>query len=117
MQGWLKKQGRRFKTWKWRYFVLRADTLCYYTDKNMQTLKGSMKITPGAKIVIQMGLEYDQFHFIVYTDARKLLISCPTRDLMQKWVDSIQSAIPVVKQPQHDNVKLQPIWQPIKLTY
>ena len=30
IEGWLLKRGRRFKTWRRRYFVLRGDTLSYY---------------------------------------------------------------------------------------
>ncbi|RQM25714.1 hypothetical protein B5M09_004306 [Aphanomyces astaci] len=37
--GWLTKQGHKRKSWKKRYFVLRGNTLAYYTDFDASNLR------------------------------------------------------------------------------
>lgn len=38
MDGWVWKQGQRFKNWKRRWFVLRGSKLIYYKDESVRSL-------------------------------------------------------------------------------
>eukprot|EP01105_Mastigella_eilhardi_P004108 TRINITY_DN1543_c0_g1_i1.p1 TRINITY_DN1543_c0_g1~~TRINITY_DN1543_c0_g1_i1.p1 ORF type:complete len:317 (+),score=115.64 TRINITY_DN1543_c0_g1_i1:95-1045(+) len=45
--GWMMKQGGKWHTWKKRYFANSLDQpllLCYYTDKEKRTIKGSVNV-------------------------------------------------------------------------
>ncbi|KAF5399800.1 hypothetical protein PHET_06950 [Paragonimus heterotremus] len=42
--GWLKKLGGKFKTWKKRYFVLEGTQLSYYTSPDDQRVLGKFSL-------------------------------------------------------------------------
>ncbi|XP_005385715.1 PREDICTED: rho GTPase-activating protein 25 isoform X2 [Chinchilla lanigera] len=47
--GWLKKQRSIVKNWQQRYFVLKAQQLCYYKDEEDSKLQGCIHL-PGSTI-------------------------------------------------------------------
>lgn len=95
MQGWLEKCGQQFKTWNWRFFVLRDDgVLSYYADEHKKRLKGSMDIGYSAKadISVQTNLIDKKFVFMIATAQRNLMISAPSQRNMTKWIAKLTAA-------------------------
>lgn len=95
MQGWLEKCGQQFKTWNWRFFVLRNDgVLSYYADEHKKRLKGSMDIGYGAKadISVQTNLMDKKFVFMIATPQRNLMISAQSQRTMTKWIAKLHAA-------------------------
>ncbi|TYZ59762.1 hypothetical protein PybrP1_007645 [[Pythium] brassicae (nom. inval.)] len=95
MQGWLEKCGQQFKTWNWRFFVLRDDgVLSYYTDESCKKLKGTLPVGAGARadISVQTNLIEKQCVFMIASPERNTVISAPTQRLMTKWIAKLHRA-------------------------
>ncbi|KAF4133138.1 PH domain-containing protein [Phytophthora infestans] len=109
MQGWLEKCGQQFKTWNWRFFVLRNDgVLSYYVDETLKKLKGSIDIGYGSKadVSVQTNSMDKNFVFMIATPQRNLMISAPTQRMMTKWIARLHAAGAVPTQP----------WDPLRKT-
>lgn len=109
MQGWLEKCGQQFKTWNWRFFVLRNDgVLSYYADETLKKLKGSMDIGYGSKadVSVQANAMEKKFVFMISTPQRNLMISAPSERMMTKWIARLHAAGAVPTQP----------WDPLRKT-
>ncbi|TDH65234.1 uncharacterized protein CCR75_006068 [Bremia lactucae] len=102
MQGWLEKCGQQFKTWNWRFFVLRKDgVLSYYTDETGKKLKGSMDIGFGSRadVSVQTNLIDRKCVFVISTSQRMLMITAPSERMMTRWMARLQAAGAVPTQP------------------
>ncbi|GMF17946.1 unnamed protein product [Phytophthora fragariaefolia] len=109
MQGWLEKCGQQFKTWNWRFFVLRNDgVLSYYVDETLKKLKGSIDIGFGSKadVSVQANAMDKKFVFLISTPQRNLMISAPSQRMMTKWIARLHAAGAVPTQP----------WDPLRNT-
>ncbi|KAF1795243.1 PH domain-like [Phytophthora cactorum] len=78
MQGWLEKCGQQFKTWNWRFFVLRND---------------------GADVSVQTNSMDKNFVFMISTPQRNLMISAPSQRMMTKWIARLHAAGAVPTEP------------------
>lgn len=109
MQGWLEKCGQQFKTWNWRFFVLRDDgVLSYYTDESMKKLKGSINVGYGARadISVQSNMIEKTCVFMIATPQRNTMISAPSPRMMTKWISKLHEAGATPSEP----------WDPLKKT-
>ncbi|KAF1332034.1 Pleckstrin-like domain-containing protein, partial [Globisporangium splendens] len=109
MQGWLEKCGQQFKTWNWRFFVLRDDgVLSYYVDEHMKKLKGSINVGYGSRadISVQSNLTEKKFVFMIASPQRNTMISAPSQRMMTKWIAKLHSAGATPSEP----------WDPLKKT-
>lgn len=109
MQGWLEKCGQQFKTWNWRFFVLRDDgVLSYYTDESMKKLKGSINVGYGARadISVQSNMIEKKFVFMIASPQRNTMISAPSHRMMTKWISKLHRAGATPSEP----------WDPLKNT-
>ncbi|KAI9907742.1 hypothetical protein PsorP6_003909 [Peronosclerospora sorghi] len=109
MHGWLEKCGQQFKTWKWRFFVLRNDgVLSYYTDETLKKLKGSIDVGYSSKVdvSVQSNSMDKTFVFLIATTQRNLMISAPSQRMMNKWIARLQVAGAVPTEP----------WDPLRKT-
>uniref|UniRef100_M4BXL4 PH domain-containing protein n=1 Tax=Hyaloperonospora arabidopsidis (strain Emoy2) TaxID=559515 RepID=M4BXL4_HYAAE len=95
MQGWLEKCGQQFKTWKWRFFVLRKDgVLAYYTDETLRKMKGAIDVSCGsdADVSVQSNSMDKASVFLIATSQRHLMISAPSQPMMKKWIARLHAA-------------------------
>ncbi|KAK1948002.1 Switch-associated protein 70 [Phytophthora citrophthora] len=109
MQGWLEKCGQQFKTWNWRFFVLRNDgVLSYYADETLKKLKGSIDIGYGSKadVSVQANSMDKKIVFLISTPQRNLMISAPSQRMMTKWIARLHAAGAVPTEP----------WDPLRKT-
>jgi hypothetical protein len=111
MKGWLDKCGQQFKTWKWRFFVLRADgVLAYYADEAMQKFKGSINVGYGSKadISMQSNLIEKRNVFMIATETRNMMISAPSQKMMTKWIAKLHAAGATPSEPWDPSKKVVP---------
>ncbi|KAJ0407406.1 hypothetical protein ATCC90586_003816 [Pythium insidiosum] len=109
MKGWLEKCGQQFKTWYWRFFVLREDgVLAYYADEDMKKPKGAINVGYGSKadISVQSNLIDKKFVFMITTAQRNMVISAPSQKMMTKWIAKLHAAGATPSEP----------WDPSKKT-
>lgn len=109
MQGWLEKCGQQFKTWNWRFFVLRDDgVLSYYTDESKKKLKGSINVGFDSKadISVQSNMIQKNFVFMIASPQRNTMISAPSQPMMSKWIAKLHGAGATPTEP----------WDPLKKT-
>ncbi|CEG48515.1 Pleckstrin homology-like domain [Plasmopara halstedii] len=87
--GWLKKEGKNVKSWKWRYFTLYGSKLSYYKSKTKTLLRSVIVENVVAHPSISLGL------IVSTVGGRKLLIRGESKDEFNKWLDAIQAAVTV----------------------
>ncbi|KAJ3364232.1 hypothetical protein HDU91_002665 [Kappamyces sp. JEL0680] len=90
--GFLKKKGEQRRSWKKRWFVLRAAKLSYYkNEKEYETLN----LIPLQKIhsVSAIELEKRQHVFGIVTKERTFYLQASTKAEMESWIEQIRSAV------------------------
>jgi len=102
-EGNLTKQGRRLKTWRERYFILKDNTISYYTDKNDKKLKGSIELQRNHQILKMTATETDKpFAFKITCPERTMYVYAGSEEDMNDWIRVLRKAIP----PEKGAVKL-----------
>ena len=109
--GWVYKQGRKAKTWKRRWAVVRAACLVYYTDASCATLKGSVPLA-GARVAAVLitdaprALGPREGFEVVHAPSGRTLVAFPqlaeqhasgdpaaVRDACRLWVAALEASI------------------------
>lgn len=104
MEGFLTKQGGRFKTWKLRYFVLWSDKLQYYMNKDA-TKKGPKGEIPIGRFTLVEAAQNDSPNFLITPNAgdggRSFEIKAESAEMAQRWISQMQS-ITKEKSPKYE---------------
>merc|ERR1712137_1480691 len=90
--GFLTKQGGSIKTWKKRWFVLKADTLYYFKTQKDPEQTGEIKLEKTTTCTNE-GKKKGKVYFAVNTPNRKYMIHADTEESANQWVDKINKAI------------------------
>ncbi|CAG8708874.1 24135_t:CDS:10 [Dentiscutata erythropus] len=94
-EGWLKKQGDKYKTWKSRYFILKGVDLYYLkNNKHIQhpKLKGHIDLT-GYRILTDENILPGKYGFkIVHDVLRTHFFAHEDIDVMRGWVKAMMKA-------------------------
>jgi len=88
--GYLTKEGKNFKTWRHRFFVLQNDKISYYKKPEDTTPKGTIFIR-GATILADPQNSKNGFH--IKTKTRVFKILAKDAEDKEKWIKVIQAAI------------------------
>ncbi|TMW63851.1 hypothetical protein Poli38472_002792 [Pythium oligandrum] len=81
--GWLEKEGRRFKTWKRRYFTFKNGALIYYNDV------GGDAQGHGVVTGVQVDNTKPNTLSIQLQNNRILRVSAPTRAEVEEWYQAM----------------------------
>ena len=88
-EGYLKKQGKKFKTWKKRYFILHQKKMQYFTEQN-GSLIGTIEITDDCTVTLNL----DKKGMIeLHSPTRIWLFVADDDKIMNDWRNVIQDAI------------------------
>jgi hypothetical protein len=95
--GYLTKQGRKFKTWRRRWFVLKNDALWYFKTPTDGDKKGVIYLEPTSICKIEQDLKKKSKEkitfFSVSTSIRKCLIYADDESEAKVWIKLINQAI------------------------
>jgi uncharacterized protein YbjT (DUF2867 family) len=113
IEGWLSKQGHKFKNWNKRWFVLEPHQLLYYSDILKTDLKGSFEITSTSFLarLPDMGGRRNLLRLHSQgSGGSQLLMSATSAAEMHAWETSINKAIDMRKaEDEANNVKVEPV--------
>ncbi|CAG8447395.1 3326_t:CDS:2 [Dentiscutata heterogama] len=94
-EGWLRKQGDKYKTWKSRYFILKGVDLYYLkNNKHIQRpkLKGHIDLT-GYRILTDENILPGKYGFkIVHDVLRTHFFAHEDIDVMRGWIKAMMKA-------------------------
>jgi len=93
-EGFLKKQGDHYRTWKKRWFVLKGRQLYYFETPKDSEPKGVIDLEPNS--IVRDEQANDKKHrkmFSVSTARRIFYIYSKTEDDMRAWMDAVQQNI------------------------
>ncbi|CAG8779433.1 2193_t:CDS:2, partial [Gigaspora margarita] len=94
-EGWLKKQGDKYKTWKSRYFILKGVDLYYLKnnkDIHRPKLKGHIDLT-GYRVFTDENIFPGKYGFkIVHDVLRTHFFAHEDIDVMKGWVKAMMKA-------------------------
>lgn len=121
-EGYLFKRGHIVPSWKWRYFVIGADSVVsYYKGDGGGTLKGTFSLVAGDTTVRVPQLSVQSryptaYPFELCSPSRSLLMCAPDNQARQEWLSVLRAHIRVLnlKKTLKESVHLRrPSFSPI----
>jgi len=93
-EGWLKKQGEHYRTWKKRWFVLKGRQLVYFETQKDNEPKGIVDLEPSTIVRDERANDKkSRMMFSVSTARRIFYIYAKTDVDMKTWMDAIKSNV------------------------
>ncbi|XP_048763124.1 switch-associated protein 70-like isoform X2 [Ostrea edulis] len=107
-KGMLCKRGYQVKHWKDRWFVLRRNTLKYYTNTQEKELKGCINIVKECRIeVVSDKGGTKQNRFVIHTSSKPYECSAADARTRTEWVTALNLAISKCEDPDYHYHKHQ----------
>jgi len=94
--GWLTKQGGSFKSWKRRYFVLKAGVIYYYKTEKDTVITGRIDLT-SASSVKEDSTKGKKYLFAVTTSKRTFYVQAEKQEDLQGWITAIEKSVHSLK--------------------
>lgn len=92
--GFLTKQGGSIKTWRRRWFVLKAKKLYYFKSKNDNEATGIIELEADSFVRDERDKDKKRrFMFSVGTSRRVFFMHADTEQEMRQWIDAIKGNI------------------------
>ncbi|KAF8652266.1 hypothetical protein AX16_004482 [Volvariella volvacea WC 439] len=92
--GWMRKKGDRYNSWKLRYFILKGSHLyCLRSnDKSETKIKGYIKVT-GYKVTVDENIDPGRYGFRIDHDNDKThYFSSDEKSIVREWMKAIMKA-------------------------
>ncbi|KZT70289.1 hypothetical protein DAEQUDRAFT_810744 [Daedalea quercina L-15889] len=93
-EGWLRKKGERYNTWKVRYFVLKGPHLYWLRTKSKaeSKIKGYINIA-GYKVVADENVDPGRYGFRIMHDSDKTrYFSSEEQTIVREWMKALMKA-------------------------
>ncbi|KAI0941212.1 hypothetical protein AcV7_002842 [Taiwanofungus camphoratus] len=93
-EGWMRKKGERYNTWKTRYFVLKGPHLYYLRNnsKSETKIKGYINIS-GYKVVADENVDPGRYGFRITHDTDKThYFSSEEQGVIREWMKALMKA-------------------------
>jgi len=98
-EGYLRKQGEKFKTWKKRWFVLKRNELNYYEKKGDKKLKGTIVLEPDFKISVS-SIKSHCFQIMPHDKSKRIYYIHGENDKeAEEWITTLEKAKMVSSTP------------------
>lgn len=92
MEGWLHKQGDKYKTWNKRWFVLKGSNLFYFKSPRDIRMKGIINLR-GYRVVSDDSIMAGKWCFRAQHEReRTFYFYCDTEEAMREWVKALMKA-------------------------
>jgi hypothetical protein len=92
MEGWLHKQGDKYKTWNKRWFVLKGTNLFYFKSPRDIRMKGIINLR-GYRVISDDSIMTGKWCFKTQHEReRTFFFYCDTEDAMREWVKALMKA-------------------------
>ncbi|CDH51955.1 phospholipid binding [Lichtheimia corymbifera JMRC:FSU:9682] len=86
-EGWLHKQGDKYKTWNKRWFVLKGINLFYFKSPKDVRMKGIINLR-GYRIIVDESIHSSKYCFKAQHDReRTFYFYTDSQESMRKWVN------------------------------
>ncbi|OMJ69465.1 hypothetical protein SteCoe_32812 [Stentor coeruleus] len=106
-EGFLKKQGLKYKTSRNRWFILRTDYVFWYANKNDKNYKNFLKITSSTNVddkdLIDPKDSKPSFHFKISNSKRNLHMWAESQSEKDLWIEKFTNAINGIKERETEN--------------
>ncbi|OZJ04839.1 hypothetical protein BZG36_02328 [Bifiguratus adelaidae] len=92
MEGWLHKQGDRYKIWNKRWFLLKDSDLFYFKGPRESKLKGHINLR-GYKILPDPSIHSGKYCFkAVHDRERNFIFYTDTEESLRAWLHALMKA-------------------------
>ena len=88
-EGYLRKQGKKFKTWKKRFFLLNHKKLQYYTEKGGELI-GTIDLTEDCSVTLNLD---KKFMIELHVPGRVWLFLADDERTTEEWRAAIQESL------------------------
>ncbi|KZT60847.1 hypothetical protein CALCODRAFT_480491 [Calocera cornea HHB12733] len=91
-QGWMRKKGERYSSWKNRYFVLKGMHLYYLRSQTESKIKGYINVS-GYKVIADENTNVGRYGFRIVHDTEKPhYFSSDEQLVIREWMKAIMKA-------------------------
>ncbi|KZP00305.1 hypothetical protein CALVIDRAFT_595672 [Calocera viscosa TUFC12733] len=91
-QGWMRKKGERYSSWKNRYFVLKGQHLYYLRSQTESKIKGYINVS-GYKVIADENTNVGKYGFRIVHDSEKPhYFSSDEQLVIREWMKAIMKA-------------------------
>ncbi|KAG1082671.1 hypothetical protein G6F42_022491 [Rhizopus arrhizus] len=92
MEGWLYKQGDKYKTWNKRWFVLKANNLFYFKSPKAVRMKGIINLK-GYRIEVDESIQPGKYCFMAHHEReRTFYFYTESEKPMKDWLKALMKA-------------------------
>jgi PH domain len=92
MEGWLHKQGDKYKTWNKRWFVLKGANLFYFKSPRDIRMKGIINLR-GYRVISDDSIYAGKWCFKTQHEReRTFFFYCDTEEGMREWIKALMKA-------------------------
>ncbi|KAF1800867.1 hypothetical protein FB192DRAFT_1282871 [Mucor lusitanicus] len=92
MEGWLYKQGDKYKTWNKRWFVLKANNLFYFKSPKAVRMKGIINLK-GYRIEVDESIHPGKYCFMAHHEReRTFYFYTESEKPMKDWLKALMKA-------------------------
>ncbi|CEG69710.1 Putative Phospholipid binding protein [Rhizopus microsporus] len=92
MEGWLYKQGDKYKNWNKRWFVLKANNLFYFKSPKAIRMKGIINLK-GYKIEVDSSIQPGKYCFKAHHEKERTFYFYTDQEkYMKDWVKTLMKA-------------------------
>jgi hypothetical protein len=92
MEGWLYKQGDKYKTWNKRWFVLKANNLFYFKSPSAVRMKGIINLK-GYRIEVDETIHVGKYCFMAHhPKERTFYFYTDFEKSMKEWLKALMKA-------------------------
>ncbi|ORZ13651.1 hypothetical protein BCR42DRAFT_377969 [Absidia repens] len=91
-EGWLHKQGDKYKTWNKRWFVLKGTNLFYFKSPKDVRMKGIINLR-GYRVIVDETIHSNKYCFKAqHEHERTFFFYTDTQDVMKLWLQALMKA-------------------------
>ncbi|CAO3600571.1 unnamed protein product [Absidia cylindrospora] len=91
-EGWLHKQGDRYKTWNKRWFVLKGTNLFYFKSPKDVRMKGIINLR-GYRVIVDEAIHSNKYCFKAqHEHERTFFFYTDTKENMKLWLQALMKA-------------------------
>ncbi|KAG1196236.1 hypothetical protein G6F35_013024 [Rhizopus arrhizus] len=92
MQGWLHKQGCKYKTWNKRWFVLKGSNLFYFKSSKDVRMKGIINLR-GYRIITDESIQPGKYSFKAqHEEERTFYFYTDNENSMKSWITNLMKS-------------------------
>ncbi|XP_059191912.1 switch-associated protein 70b [Centropristis striata] len=97
-QGYMMKKGHKRKNWTERWFMLKPNSISYYTGEDLAEKKGDILLDGNCSVEPLQDKEGKKCLFLIKSSYKSFEITASDKKKKQEWIQAIQTCVSLLRQ-------------------